>query len=113
MPDVQKPVALVLLALGAAAAVVTLRRRKAQQREPEWQPSPAAEQPPVPSPTTARIARARGAVPGPEVREEESAETPETRYERLGERESEERRAAAERVLADPLNATIEREKSS
>ena len=60
------------------------------------------------SPTTQRVANEQGAVPGPEVRELESAETEETRYERLGERESEEREAAAQRLVSDPLTEKLE-----
>jgi hypothetical protein len=110
VPDVVKRILLVLVGAGAAtAAIAVLRRRAAVPREAE----PQAVVAPQPSATTARIASTPGSVSGPEVREEESAETEETRYDRLGERESEERHAAAERVLADPLNDAIEREKTS
>ena len=94
------------IAAGAAAAIVL--RRQASESDPiATSPQSAPEQPLRPSAQTERIADAEGAVTHPGVREEESAQTDETKYERLIEREGEERHAAAERLLSDPLTERL------
>ena len=99
----------------AAALVVAWKRRTQQAAGFERGPGAAAAVPPEPvdvqpqpSPVVEEIAYDEGAVPDPTIREQESAETDETKYERLVERESAEREAVVERLQADPLTEKLE-----
>jgi hypothetical protein len=99
----------------AAAMVAYLRRRGRNRAEPlTWS---AADSSRVAAGGHAAQAEAAGLVvdpnapspaPDAEAREVESEVTDETQYERLVDREREERREYAERVLDDPLTERLE-----
>jgi hypothetical protein len=112
-----KRVALIAAALlGGVAAVRRWLRRPLS-------PAPAAPPPPAPPPApparpetpsgaetvdqaaervrAAAVAEDPGPAPDPETREEESRHTTETRFERMVDREAEERRQAADQVRDD------------
>ncbi len=102
-----------LVALGAGAAFAFLRLRGGSQQS-RWQPDeyvPASPGPPAQSPVPEQppaFADQPVPVPGPDEREQESAVTDDTRYDRLAEREQDERRTAAERLKEDPLTQQLE-----
>jgi hypothetical protein len=88
---------LVLLFVGAAIAgalVVYLRRRNKTTPAPAAAPSPEATLPVDPN--------RPGAAPSGEAREQESAATDDTRFDRLAEEERQKRREAVTRVQAHP-----------
>jgi hypothetical protein len=93
---------LLLGGLAAAASAYWFQRRAKDELEPE--PEVVFEPAPEPPP----FADERGAVPGQGERERESQATQETRYERLVDEESEQRREAAERLQDDPLTRRLE-----
>jgi hypothetical protein len=111
-----RKVAVLAAAAALAAAIVAYVRWRGRSRiEPlTWS---AADASPVASGGGAAHAGGAGLVvdvdapstaPDPEAREVESEVTGETRYDRLVEREREERRERAERVLDDPLTEKLE-----
>jgi hypothetical protein len=113
---------LLLLAIAALGlGLVTYLRRRGQGSADAWSSSfeassfetaSAAPAPDVSSETRdAELPvdpNTPGAAPDADAREVESEATDETRYDRLVEREREERREAAERLLEDPLTKKLE-----
>jgi len=115
---------LLVIALAAALTIFYLKRRRrpepwsAPMPEP-YEPTPRSVPPPQSeSPTepvspvdttpmdesvTVPFAFEQGTVPGPLARERESEATEETRFDRLGQVEQDERSEAAARLRDDPL----------
>jgi hypothetical protein len=109
---------ILVAAAGSAVGVALLWRRRPNgsplsgyaRQEPEKvsPPSQQAHAEPSASPETAvTVVEEGGAVPSPAARENESLKTEETKYERLAERESQERHAAAARLRSDPLTEKL------
>ena len=109
------------VAAGAAAgALLALRRRRADDwsatTAESYEATPPEERPDAGEASGGAgegtpdvpFAYESGTVPGPEAREQESEATGETRYDRLGEREQEGRREAAERLREDPLTERLD-----
>ena len=98
---------IVVAAIGLAAAYA--RRRRAETPE-TFMPAPTypppAPEPDVGTPTPPHLSvqpDVPGSAPDQETREVESQATDETRFDRLIERESDERRDTAARLRDDPL----------
>jgi hypothetical protein len=100
---------LLFLALLVAVAVAYFRRGSRDVVEPtEYRPAAAFAEGPSAAEDVPVKPSQPGTAPGPEVREQESQATQETRVERLTERDAEERTEAAERAQDDPLTEKLE-----
>jgi len=91
-----KRLALLVIFAAIAGALVAYLRRHSKAAVPAAEPNTQAVLPVDPD--------RPGAAPDPEAREQESAVTRDTRFDRLADEEREARRDAVRRLQADPLD---------
>jgi len=94
-----KRLVLFVLCAVVTGALVAYLRRHSKPVVPAAEPSTQAAPPVDPDRTRA--------APDPEAREQESAVTRDTRFDRLADEEREARRDAVRRLQADPLNERL------